>query len=174
MSLNSVNTNIGASIALHALNNTNNELAITQKRISTAFRVADAVDDGAAYAIAERVRSDVGSLTSANQQLGNVKGIISTSLTGLDRVPKELTEARKILVALTDSNTQGDQRVENQVKYKSLLDNVKTSGATHDRAVQRCWVGCVESALPHIPGRMRRRIARLRGSHMSGTSFANV
>jgi flagellin len=126
MSLNSVNTNIGASIALQSLNATNNELAVTQKRISTGYRVADAVDDGAAYAIAQRVRSDVGSLTSANQQLGNVKGLISTAISGLDKTSKTLVDARKILVALADSNTQGDQRVENQAQYKQLLDNVKT------------------------------------------------
>jgi hypothetical protein len=37
MSLNSVNTNIGAKVALQSLNRTSDELAATQKRISTAF-----------------------------------------------------------------------------------------------------------------------------------------
>ena len=53
------------------------QLAATQKQISTGYRVADATDDGAAYAVAQRVRSDVGALTSANQQLGNVQGLLS-------------------------------------------------------------------------------------------------
>ena len=79
MSLNSVNTNTGAMIALQSLNQTNSQLASVQKQISTGYRVADATDDGAAYAIAQRVRSDVGALTSANQQLGNVKGLLSTT-----------------------------------------------------------------------------------------------
>jgi flagellin len=52
MSLNSVNTNTGAMVALQALNRTNEELATTQKRISTGFRVADVRDDGAAFAVA--------------------------------------------------------------------------------------------------------------------------
>ena len=51
-----------------------------QKQISTGYRVADATDDGAAYAVAQRVRSDVGALTSANQQLGNVQGLLSTTV----------------------------------------------------------------------------------------------
>jgi flagellin len=126
MSLNSVNTNIAASIALQSLNSTTSQLAATQKRISTGYRVSDAVDDGAAYAVAQRVRSDVASLTSANQQLGNVKGLISTTITGLNSVSNKLTDARAVLVKLADSNTQGDQRVEYQNQYKSLLDNVKT------------------------------------------------
>jgi len=49
MSLNSVNTNMGAMIALESLNRTNADLAATQKRVSTGSRVADATDDGAAY-----------------------------------------------------------------------------------------------------------------------------
>lgn len=126
MSLNSVNTNVTATIALQSLNSTTSQLASAQKRISTGYRVADATDDGAAYAVAQRVRSDVASLTSANQQLGNVKGLISTTITGLDSVSKKLVDARAVLVKLADSNTSGDQRVEYQQQYKSLLDNVKT------------------------------------------------
>jgi len=49
MSLNSVNTNVGAQIALQSLNITSSQLAATEKQISTGYRVADATDDGAAY-----------------------------------------------------------------------------------------------------------------------------
>ncbi len=126
MSLNSVNTNINAQIALQSLNMTASQLATTQKTISTGFRVADATDDGAAYAVAQRVRSDVGALTSANQQLGNVKGLVSTTLTGLNSVSKTLNTAREVLVKLADSNTQGDQRTQYVAQYQSLMANVKT------------------------------------------------
>ena len=51
--LNSVNTNVGAMIALESLNQTNQQLNATQKQISTGYRVADATDDGAAYAVAQ-------------------------------------------------------------------------------------------------------------------------
>jgi flagellin len=87
MSLNSVNTNSLAAIALESLNATNSQLAATQKQISTGYRVADATDDGAAYAVAQRVRSDVSALTSANQQLGNVQGLLTTTLSGLNESP---------------------------------------------------------------------------------------
>ena len=54
MSLNSVNTNIGAMVALQSLNRTNEALNATQKRVSTGYRVSDAKDDGAAFAVALR------------------------------------------------------------------------------------------------------------------------
>ena len=126
MSLNSVNTNLNAAIALQSLNRTASQLATTQKTISTGYRVADASDDGAAYAVAQRVRSDVGALGSANQQLGNVKGLINTTITGLNAASNALKDAREILVKLGDSNTQGDQRTQYVAQYQSKLANVKT------------------------------------------------
>ncbi|MGH7154774.1 MAG: flagellin, partial [Acetobacteraceae bacterium] len=48
--LNSINTNVGAMIALQALDATSTQLNAVQKQVSTGYRVADATDDGAAYA----------------------------------------------------------------------------------------------------------------------------
>src|SRR5689334_2454122 len=110
MSLNSVNTNVGAMIALESLNKTNESLATTQKRVSTGFRVADATDDGAAYAVAQSVRSTVSALTSANQQLGTVKGLLSTTQSGLSNISNTMGSMRDVLVKLSDAGVVGDQR----------------------------------------------------------------
>ncbi len=40
--LNSINTNVGAMVALESLNQTNTQLNAAQKQISTGYRVADA------------------------------------------------------------------------------------------------------------------------------------
>ena len=126
MTLNSVNTNVGAMIALQSLNMTNNQLAGVQKRVSTGYRVADATDDGAAYAIAQNVRSTVGALTSANQQLGGVQGLLSTTQSGLNNISKTMASMRDVLVKLSDSNVAGADRTNYQQQYKSMLANVKT------------------------------------------------
>ena len=126
MSLNSVNTNIGAMIALESLNKTNGQLAIAQKQVSTGYRVATATDDGAAYAIAQTVRSAVGALTSANQQLGNVQGLLSTTQSGLNNVSNTMASMRDVLVKLSDGNTQGNDRTNYEQQYKSLLSNLQT------------------------------------------------
>jgi len=86
MPLNSVNTNIGAEVALQSLNLTITQLQSTEKRVSTGYRVADAADDGAAFAVAQKVRSDVTALTTVNQQLGSAKGLVGTALTGLTTI----------------------------------------------------------------------------------------
>ncbi len=126
MSLNSVNTNMGAIIALESLNRTNADLATTQKRVSTGYRVADATDDGAAYAVAQAVRSTVGALTTANQQLGNVQGLLSTTQSGLNDISNTMASMRDVLVSLSDANVAGTQRAQYINQYQSLLANVKT------------------------------------------------
>src|ERR1700710_1532649 len=110
MSLNSVNTNMAAMIALQSLDRTNQDLAVTQKQVSTGFRVADSTDDGAAYAIAQNVRSTVGALTSANQQLGTAQGLLSTTQSGLNNISNSMASMRDVLVKLSDSSVQGTER----------------------------------------------------------------
>jgi len=126
MSLNSVNTNVGAMIALESLNKTNSALAAVQKQVSTGFRVADSTDDGAAYAIAQNVRSTVGALTSANQQLGGVQGLLTTTQSGLNNISNTMASMRDVLVKLSDGNVQGNDRTNYEQQYKSLLANVQT------------------------------------------------
>lgn len=126
MSVNSVNTNVSAIIALESLNRTNAALAATQKQISTGYRVADATDDGAAYAVAQAVRSTVGALGSANQQLGNVQGLLSTTQAGLNDITNTMASMRDVLVKLADSNVSGNERSQYGAQYNSLLSNVKT------------------------------------------------
>ena len=126
MSLNSINTNVGAMVALQNLNQTSTALQTVQKHISTGLRVSDASDDGAAYAVAQRVRSDVGALTSANQQLGNVQGLLSTTMTGLNNVSNALNSMREVMVKLADANVSGNQRDQYTAQYKIYLANVKS------------------------------------------------
>jgi flagellin len=126
MPLNSVNTNESAQIALQSLNATNAQLNVVQKQVSTGFRVADAVDDGAAYAIAQGIRSTVGALTSANQQLGNSQGLLATTMSGLNNISNTMTSMRDVLVKLSDSSVTGADRTNYTAQYTSMLANVST------------------------------------------------
>ena len=124
--LNSINTNLGAMVALQSLNATTMQLNATQKQISTGYAVADATDNGAAYAVAQRVRSDVSALTTANQQLGGVQGLLSTTSTSLNDAQNTMSSMRDVLVALASGNVSGNQRTQYEAQYTSLLANVKS------------------------------------------------
>ena len=124
--MNSINTNVGAMVALASLNQTTAQLDATQKQISTGYAVADATDNGPAYAVAQRVRSDVSALTTANQQLGGVQGLLSTASTALNDVQNTMSSMRDVLVSLASGNVSGTMRTQYEAQYKSLLANVKS------------------------------------------------
>jgi len=125
MNLNSVNTNIGAMTALLSLNRTNDALAAVQKRVSTGFRVADAKDDGGAFAVAQSVRGDVAGLTAANEQLGGLKGIVDVTLTSLGQVSKTMVEVRTVLTRLADGTINGAQRDQYEQQYDQLRTQIE-------------------------------------------------
>jgi len=90
-SIDSVNTNSGAMIALESLNATNSQLAAVQKQISTGYRVADATGRRRAYAVAQSIRFQVNALTAANQQLGGVQGLLTTTSSALNDISNTMS-----------------------------------------------------------------------------------
>jgi flagellin len=126
MSFNSINTNTSAAVALQSLSRTNDLLETTQKRISTGFRVADARDDGGAFAVAQRVRGDIAGLTSANEQLSGVKGLVDTTLSGLKQISDTITRAKGVLVKLADSSVVGERRAAYVAEYTQTRAQIAT------------------------------------------------
>jgi flagellin len=124
MTMNSVNTNAQALIALQNLNNTNSQMAATQKRVSTGFRVADARDDGGAYAVAQSVRSDVAGVTAANEQIGGVKGVLETTFAALSMVSDTMKQIRTTLTRLADGAITDAQRETYELQYEQLSQQV--------------------------------------------------
>ena len=125
MSFNSVNTNRQAVFALQSLNQTNSELSGVQKRVSTGFRVADARDDGGAFAVAQAVRSDVAGVTAVGEQLGGTRGILSTSFAALGVVSDTMKQLRQVLTRLADDSVTGSSRDQYETQYVDLTVQIK-------------------------------------------------
>ena len=124
MSMNSVNTNLGSMVALQSLNKTSDQLSVVQKRISTGFRVADAKDDGGAYAVAQSVRADVSGLTAANEQLGGTKGVLETTFAALGKVSESMVKVRETLTRLADGTINDSQRSQYEAQYTALRTQI--------------------------------------------------
>ncbi len=123
-SVGSINTNNAAMIALESLNSTAYQIQQTESQISTGYRVSNAQQDGAAFAVAQRVRSDVGALTTANQQLGNVQGLLDTTVNSLTEVSNTVNTLRSTLTNIADSS--GTQKTQYLAQYNSELSQLKT------------------------------------------------
>jgi flagellin len=122
--MNSVNTNRQALFALQSLNQSNGELASVQKRVSTGLRVADARDDGGAFAVASAVRSDIAGVTAVNEQLGGIKGVLQTTFAALTQVTDTMKQARQVLTRLADGAISTDQRAQYNAQYQSLATQI--------------------------------------------------
>ncbi|MBJ7251037.1 MAG: hypothetical protein JHC89_06540 [Acetobacteraceae bacterium] len=124
MSLNSINTNAQSLIALQSLNSTNDQLSLIQKRVSTGYRVADAQDDGGAFAVAQSVKSDMAGVVAVNEQLGGVKGVLETTFAALTVVSDTMKQLRATLTRLADGAISADQRKAYEEQYTLLAQQV--------------------------------------------------
>lgn len=122
---NSVNTNNGAIVALQSLNRTNDELSRVQKRVTTGFRVNDAVDDGAAFAVAQSIRSETGGISATNSQLAIAKGAVTVFASAATNISNSLAKARETLTKLADSGLTQDQRTKYENDFDALRREVQ-------------------------------------------------
>ena len=125
MTMNSINTNAQALIALQSLNTTNAQMSVVQKRVSTGYRVADARDDGGAFAVAQAVRSDVAGVIAVGEQLGGVKGVLQTTFAALSVVSDTMKQIRAVLTRLADAAISTDQRDTYEEQYTLLAKQVE-------------------------------------------------
>jgi flagellin len=130
----SVNTNIGAQIALQNLNITGTDLANVQKQISTGLRVSDAFDNGAVFAIAQGLRSDINAISTVNGQLGAAKGLVQVANAAGTGVSNTLGDIRTVLIQLADQNVTGNARTQLNAQYATLKTAVNNyiSGANYN------------------------------------------
>jgi len=130
----SVNTNIGAQIALQNLNITGTDLSGVQKRISTGLRVADALDNGAVYAIAQGLRSDISAIGTVNGQLGAAKGLLTVANAAGTGVSNTMEDVRNVLIQLADANVTGNARAQLNAQFATLKTAINNyiSGATYN------------------------------------------
>jgi flagellin len=124
MPMNSINTNTQSLIALQNLNTTNAQMSVIQKRVSTGYRVADAKDDGGAFAVAQAVRSDVAGVIAVGEQLGGVKGVLETTFASLSVVSDTMKQIRAVLTRLADDAISSDQRDTYEEQYELLAKQV--------------------------------------------------
>jgi flagellin len=122
---NSVNTNQSALVALQSLNNTIGQLNKVQKRVTTGYKVADSVDDGAAFAVAQSLRSDKGAIDAVNSQLNIAKGATAVFSNAATNVSDALMRARETLTKLADQNLNTDMRTKYNNDFTALKAEVQ-------------------------------------------------
>ncbi len=121
---NSINTNVGALVALRNLGSTNTALAATQDRVSTGFKVIGAKDNASSFAIAQGIRAEVKAVAAVRQGLANGQGVATVGITGATAVSDLLQDIKgKIIEGLNPGNTTEQQAILN-ADYSELVGQV--------------------------------------------------
>ncbi len=120
----SVNTNVGAMIALQNLNTTSTTLQQTQQIISTGLKVASAKDDGATYAIAQSQRATVASLDSVKDSLNRASSSVDVAMSAGDSITDMLTQMKEKALAASDTSLDTTSRAALNTDFASLRDQI--------------------------------------------------
>ena len=122
----SLNTNVGAMIALQNLNATQTTLQMVQKQIDTGLKVADAMDNGGAFAIAQNMRSQVGGLGAVTDSLNNVQNVVDVANSAGTAISNILVEMKQKAVAASDTSLDTTSRKALSEDFTSLRDQITT------------------------------------------------
>lgn len=122
--LTSVNTNIGAMVALQNLNSTSAKLQETQNRISTGLKVASAKDNGASYAIAQTQRATVQSLNAVVDSLNRGTSAVDVAMSAGESVSDMLTQMKEKALAASDTSLDTTSRVALNTDFEALRDQI--------------------------------------------------
>lgn len=121
-----INTNVGAMVALQNLNATNRELEMVQNRINTGLAVSSAKDNGAVFAIAQNMRSDVAGLRAVSQSLDRAVSTVDVSIAAAEGISDLLIEMKEKALAASDGSLDTASRDALNEDFVALREQIST------------------------------------------------
>ena len=127
MSLNSINTNTGAMVALQSLNMTNASLNEAQNEVSTGLKVAGAKDDGAIWNIAQSQRSQVSALGAVTDSLNRASSVLDVAVSAGQTISDLLNQMKAKTLEASDTSLSTSDRAALNSDFKSLVTQIKNA-----------------------------------------------
>jgi flagellin len=125
----SVNTNNGAMVALQTLNRTNSDMAKTQNAIATGLKVASAKDNGALFAIANKMRSDVTAYDRVRESADRAASILDTGIAAGESIMELLNEMKGKALAGSQAGLSASAQAALAADFAQLRDQITSIGA---------------------------------------------
>ena len=128
----SVNTNVGAMVALQNLNQTQSDLMTVQARINTGMKVSSAKDNGAIWAIAQNQRASSNALNAVKDSLQRGQSAVDVALSAGGSVSDLLLQMKEKALAASDSTIDAATRTAYNDEFKSLRDQITKAVSNAD------------------------------------------
>jgi flagellin len=126
MQMLSVNTNLGAMVALQSLNQTQSDLNATQSHINSGLKVATAKDNGAVYAIAQNMRGNVAGYAAVSDSLNRGVSTVDVAISAGQSISDLLNELKGKALAAADSSLDTASRNALNADFTALRDQITT------------------------------------------------
>jgi flagellin len=125
----SVNTNTGAMVAMQTMNKTDSEMNKSQNAISTGLKVASAKDNGALFAIANKMRSDVGAYDRVRESADRAASILDTGIAAGESIMELLNEMKGKALAASQAGLSTSAQNALAADFAQLRDQITSIGA---------------------------------------------
>jgi flagellin len=122
----SINTNIGALVALRNLGSTNSLLERTQDRVSTGYKVIGPKDDASSFSIAQGLRADLKSFGAVQQSLSSGRGVVAAAIAGATSVSDLLSDIKKKVIESSNPANTATQQSILAADFTSMLSQLNT------------------------------------------------
>jgi flagellin len=120
----SVNTNTGAMVAMQTMNRTDSEMNKSQNAISTGLKVASAKDNGALFAIANKMRSDVGAYDRVRESADRASSILDTGIAAGESIMELLNEMKGKALAASQAGLSAGSQAALGADFAQLRDQI--------------------------------------------------
>jgi flagellin len=134
MSLNGVNTNVGAMTALQSLSATNAAFDRVRSRVSTGLKVASVRDDGATWAIAQTQRAEQRSFDAVIGSIQRGQAVIDVAIAAGETIADILPQMKQVALHITSGDLPNSATLALTAEYFALRDQIDAAaaGATFD------------------------------------------
>jgi flagellin len=122
----SVNTNVGALVALQYLSATQSQLAQTQSHVNSGLKVASARDDGSIYAIAQNQRGAVAGYSSVVDSLNRASSAVDVALSAGESISDLLIQLKTKALSAADASLDTASRQAMNQDFVALRDQIST------------------------------------------------
>ncbi|MFP6746516.1 MAG: flagellin [Alphaproteobacteria bacterium] len=126
----SINTNLGAMVALQHLNSTNSMLENTQLRITTGLRVNGPKDDASTYAIAQNMRGDINGMMAVKTAIAGGESTVNVALEGAVAINDLLLEMKAKVVQANQAGLDATSRTALHNDFNALREQIQTITGT--------------------------------------------
>jgi flagellin len=134
MSVFQINSNVGAKVALNAMEKTNKSTYAAQLKLATTKKINNVSDDTSGYAVGKSLEGKVGVMKAAQSNVGAAKDLLATAETSLQSISDLLNQIKAKVADATDPTKSKDSLAEDinalGEEIQNLMNRTEFNGTT--------------------------------------------